>query len=123
MRTFNYNQFLVIFLYKIQKLKEKSNIPIETNPIGLTILNDSLDNDKEILKKSKNIELRVVLCPFYDGPNINYNKEVYRNWVKQHDIKDKVPQEIDFWVYADYSKVKEWASKEPIEFLFTIKAE
>jgi hypothetical protein len=46
--------------------------------------------------RGKDVELRTVETPFYDG---------------------KGP---DGWVFADYSKVREWATNEPTEFKNTL---
>ena len=88
------------FRNKLSKLNEKSELDLR-NPLGSTLLNNGLNKDKDELSKFLNVELRVVECPEYDGPG------------------DKRGE----WIYADYAKVKEWASTEPTEFLDVVKNE
>jgi len=90
------------FKYKIAKIKEKSNISSRNaSLIGLKIIDESINKDAFNLSQYKQIELRSVECPYYDGPNSDDNAK---------------------WIYADYTLVKEWASKEPTEFINIIKS-
>ena len=76
------------FRYKIDKIKEKSDMAgRNARLIGLKVLDDSLNKDSSNLSQYKQIELRSVECP-----------------------------------YEDYNEVKEWASKEPTEFINIIKS-
>lgn len=93
----------------------------------------------EDLLRGKNIELKIVKCPFYDGPNPDFNEEEYDNKVAAErqrmvnagifDIpapsiersraidewyKENPRIKCDNWIYADYNKVREWAKEEPI---------
>lgn len=78
--------------------------------------------------RGKKIELRVVICPYYDGPNPLYNTDAFKKFnaeahAKGQKIKDKdMPFDCQCWIYADYDKIQEWANDEPTEFLQTIEA-
>jgi len=99
------------------KDEDKKNHP------ALTILDSSIDNNKKQLSQYKTVELRIVDCPEYDGPNPKYNEAKYKKWVKKEKAEKGVnfkyancPKELDNWIYSDYAKVKAWASIEPKEF-------
>lgn len=91
-------------------------------------------------------ELRIVECPEYDGENPEFDEAAhealaaaYKQKMTDAGIFDipapsvarieaikafegRNPRPVaNNWIYADYSKVKEWAKNEPIEFLETIK--
>lgn len=114
------------FNYKIKKLKEASNLATVTNNPGLALLDNSLNNDKENLSQYQEIELRIVECPFYDGPNPDFNIEKDKEW---WDNRDNRPEEDRYksdptnknWIYADYKEVNKWAIIPPTEFLEVIK--
>ena len=103
---------------------------------------------KAQLSEYQNIELRVVECPEYDGPNPDFDEEEYKRLREEekvkmtdfgvfdvpgpskermeivekfHDIFGRV--ECNNWIYADYAAIKEWASNTPTKFLETIKPE
>lgn len=110
------------FNSKISELNEKSKLAKSDS--GLSLIDNGLNYDKEILLQYKNIELKIVECPEYDGPNPDFDEKKFREWVekeqkeKGNDFKfANCPPEINNWIYCDYKKVKEWASKEPTEFI------
>ena len=107
------------FKGKIAKLKTDYQL---SNPNELfQSVNDSLNSDNLLLSQYGKIELRVVECPYYDGENPNFDIQDYREWLKTAIKGDNY--HTDSWIYADYTKVKEWASTEPTDFLFTIEPE
>lgn len=98
--------------------------------------------DSEELLRGREVVLKIVESPIYDGPNPDFDKEAYRAAHLEHYKKMKEegilnlpggPKErvaaieefntrnprpkADNWIYADYSKVKEWAATEPTVFL------
>lgn len=138
------------FKYKLSKLKEESNLA--KNPIlqELSPLDNSLNKDKKFLSQYKEVELRVVDCPFYDGVNPDFDKEAYVKKVnEQTDLlkafllengiewndgpslkrinlveefhKTHPRIKSNNWIYADYKEVNEWAKTEPTQFLKIIK--
>ena len=115
------------FRYKISSINEKRNLAaISPN---LSIIDNSLNNDSANLAQYKNIELRIVPCPIYDGPNPEFDSAAYESWY-ENELREKgpnfkysdCPKESKYqnWIYCDYTLVKEWASNEPTEFLKTI---
>lgn len=107
-------QIAVIRKNLSSKLKDKSfsEVLSKINPIAGKLVENSKERDKNILS-NKDIYLRIIECPYYDGPNPEFNREDYK--------KDPENYSIESWIYADYSKVKEWASKEPDIFIDYIK--
>lgn len=108
----------------------------------------ALKFSSEDLLRGKEVELRIVKCPYYDGPNPEFDEvefkrlnEARRACMTAEGIMDipapsverskavKLFKEthtefeyaVNHWIYADYEKVKVWASEEPTEFLKTIK--
>jgi hypothetical protein len=108
------------FRSKLKKLGDKSNIG-SIIP-GLRLLDNSLNADSNILAQYKTVELRVVECPVFDGPNPNFDEKRHENWIA-YDRKPMYEPCNPSWIYADYTKVNEWASNEPTEFLEVITAE
>lgn len=128
------------FTNKISELNEKSTIA--KNDSGLSLIDNGLNEDKDILLQYKNIELRIVECPEYDGPNPDFNEDAWEKLMAERDKQMKEAGIFDIpgpslerfeavekfneenpkpkcnnWIYADYKKIKEWASKEPTEFI------
>jgi hypothetical protein len=137
------------FSSKINKINSTSFDIEKDKVIGLGALSLASFDSEEIFR-NKNVELRIVKCPIYDGPNPNFDKEEFHrlsderriifnkeleagnipdgpsaarsNFVFEFDKKyGKIP--CDNWIYADYTKVKEWALKTPTEFIGTIKVQ
>lgn len=102
-------------------------------------------HDSENILAGKNVELKVVECPIYDGPNPDFSREAYTKDRLEYEalMKDagifdtpapskertdairefetKHPRPIpDSWIYGDRDKIQEWANIEPSEFLETI---
>ena len=101
--------------------------------------------DEKVLKGRK-VELKMVACPYYDGPNPNFDREV---WKKQMDDLHELAKEAgvyaepagtmksmmlhkafdlthpepkyEGWIYADSALVAPWALVEPTEFIKVIK--
>lgn len=128
--------------YSLSKLKAKSELAQKTGLAGLAILDAGINSNREDLSQYTNVELRVVECPHYDGPNPDFDKVAYNKLVDER--KEKMAKEgiydivapskartdaidefntrnpwpkCDNWIYADYSLVKKWALNEPTEFL------
>jgi hypothetical protein len=110
------------FNYKLSKIKEQSKIDLH-NSLGSALLNNSLNSDSNELFKYKEIELRIVECPIYDGPNPDFDREAHKKWLYESDRQNGDKYHIPSWIYANYTKVKEWALNEPTEFLSIIKSE
>jgi hypothetical protein len=115
------------------------------NPAGEALMKPGLDEDMKILSQYKDVELRAVECPIYDGPNPAFDREKYAKeraaWDAKFEKSEAYLMEIgpqkrqaieeykksnpepahDFWVYADYAEVQKWARNEPTEFLEVIK--
>lgn len=133
------------FTSKLQSLHEKSDLGAIVPGLGL--LDDSVNADRQNLKQYKRVELRVVECPHYDGPNPDFDKEAYTKLTDERDeklkqflLENSVPdnfckerleavQKFDKqypyppcnnWTYADYKKVQEWANNEPTTFVETL---
>jgi hypothetical protein len=134
------------FRNKLSKLNVKSDIAEKTGQPGLSLLDNSLNADKANLSQYSVVELRIVECPEYDGPNPDFDREAHEklvderrerlkvylatfgvDWesgpsarrfklVDEFNEKDPSPR-ANNWIYCDYKKVKEWASNEPTEFL------
>jgi hypothetical protein len=134
------------FFQKIKKIKEssfdqeKNSVTNIVSALGLAIFSH------EEMLRGKEVELRVVECPIYDGPNPDFNEEeyvkesaAYKQKMKDAGIFDipapslerldairnfeaKNPRpKLNDWIYADMKKVKEWAQNEPTEFIEIIK--
>ena len=129
---------------KLQKINETTFEKAKEGVTGLAALG-LLVFDSEELLRGKDVELRVVECPEYDGPNPNFDAAAYDaamdedrkrfessevskmpigierlNAVKKYREEHPAPK-CDNWIYADYAKVKEWAKNEPTEFIEIIK--
>jgi hypothetical protein len=103
--------------------------------------------EKTKIQEYQNMELRIVECPYYSGPNPDFDEEEYNRKRKEekekmtsfgvfdvpgpskerfdivekfHDIFGNI--ECNSWIYADYSEVKEWAKNEPTKFIGTINS-
>jgi len=99
----------------------------------------------ETLSKYKKVELRLIECPIYDGPNEDFDRDLYENFINAHrkiydeflskkGLKDDVHSKNRFretygrfrpkwWIYADFNKLEKWASKAPENYLQTVKFE
>jgi len=131
---------------KIKKIKEssfdqeKNSVTNIVSALGLAIF-----SHEEILR-GKEVELRVVQCPIYDGPNPDFDEEKYEKELSDYKQKMKDAGIFDIpapslerlnairnfeaenprpicnnWIYADFSQIKEWAANEPTEFVEIIK--
>lgn len=110
-----------------------------------------MKHDSEDILAGKQVELRIVECPIYDGPNPDFNKEEYTakseeyrvrlvaylkengvDWedgpsqrrfilVNKFQEENKRP-ECNNWIYANYEEVKEWANNEPAVFIGKIQS-
>jgi hypothetical protein len=128
-------------------LEETDEIIRKKNALGISTLAKYAIHDSEDLLRGKNIELRIVECPEYDGINPDFDKEAYDKLAAEYrkrmeeagifDIPAPSIERLDAikkfesenprpirnsWIYADFNKVKAWAANEPTEFIGTIKA-
>jgi hypothetical protein len=108
------------FRYKLKKMDSKSDLGSAVH--GLKLLDRTLDADSKILSQYQTVELRVVECPEYDGPNPNFDKARHENWTA-YDRKPMYEPCNRDWIYADYSKLTEWSAQAPSEFLEVITKE
>lgn len=138
--SFTLRQLTVIhnnFKYKLSKIYQPANIGTKINPDAGIILDKSLDKDSNILKDFKEISLRIIECPFYDGTNPNFNTAKYneelslrKDTISKLGINNLIGNEriiaietfnklyptikCDNYIYADYKQVNDWAQNEPI---------
>lgn len=132
------------FTNKLKKINETSFDEAKKDLTGLAALKLLVFNNEDLLR-GKDVELRVVECPEYDGPNPNFDKEAYETELKKHTelfnaseanalpigtervkavnkfLEEHPWPKCNNWLYADYAKVKEWAKNEPTEFITIIK--
>jgi hypothetical protein len=123
-----------------------ASIIASQNPLGGRLMTEH----KSPLDGYADVELRIVECPEYDGPNPNFDEAKYKADIDEyykkrdellknlHDLKGGLSNserltaqteyfntnpspKCDNWIYCDYAKVKEWASNEPTQFLEIIK--
>lgn len=103
-------------------------------------------HDSEKLLTGKDVELRIVECPIYDGPNPDFDKEAYTKDMLEYVNKMKeegifnIPApsaarraaieefgsrnprpKCNNWIYAKFEEIKEWAKTEPVHFIGVIK--
>jgi len=131
------------FNYKLKKINDSTLEEYLSKADNVNLAIQGLTFSSQDLLKGKKVELRIVECPFYDGPNPDFKVEEYkalsqkrRELMGQLNIWDKeishertelirkfdeehpeLRYSIPHWISADYEKVKEWASKEPTEFI------
>lgn len=127
-------------------------INFEHEPTGnavnlvLGILDAGNKDDLQLLADYETIELRAVGCPVYDGPNPDFDKVAYEQLCDEHtalfnstginelsgierfnavqEFNKTTPHpKANNWIFADYTKVQEWALNEPTEFLTVITRE
>ena len=112
----------------------------EANPAFALVANSGL-SDMQILAKYDLVELRVVECPIYDGPNLDFDEAEFERLHVERTAKMKADGVFDIpapskerneaidsypripcdnWIYADYTLVKAWAEVEPTEFIETL---
>jgi len=111
------------FNYKLSKIDGEYTLSKRHPAFGL--IDNSLEGDSKILYPCKRVELKIVECPIYDGPNPDFDKEAYKKAVDEWrptDHSSPRPR-CNNWIYADYDKVKEWAKNEPTEFIGEILRE
>mgnify|MGYP000861918923 FL=1 len=123
--TYSANQIATVkgnFIYGLSQI-QKRNTPSE-NKEADNVVDAILNVNRKDLSQYKNVELRIVECPYYDGVNPNYNEEKYKEWKEDYKAKNNgniryadCPKELESWIYADKTKVREWAEKEPTEFI------
>lgn len=136
------------FRNKIKKINEKTLDDYLEEHKNLPTAIGGLVFTSEDELRGKDVELRIVKCPIYDGPNPDFDEEEYERLSKEHkelmreegifDIPapshrrseavsafyKKVPPPVrNNWIHADYAKVREWASEEPKEFIGIIKSQ
>jgi hypothetical protein len=135
-------QIEVVFKNFNNKLRDiHKTSDISKHDSRLVLVDESLNNDADELSQYSKVELRVVECPYYDGPNPDYDKAAYNaamnerykkmvsegitdtlegeerfDAIEAFDKKNPRPK-CDNWIYADFALVKVWAEKEPTEFL------
>jgi len=132
---------------KLQKINSTSFDEEKTKVEGLAALSLFGFDSEEILR-GKDIELRVVECPEYEGENPNFDSEKYKKESEEHAdlwkqrvkelglpdgfslelveaheefLKEHPRPRANDWISCDYSKVIEWAKNEPTEFIAVIK--
>jgi len=154
---YNNNQFLGWYSDSFGTITKRSSKLYGYSESQLEIINKNFTSKVKRLKEEamavdySTIELRVVECPIYDGPNPEFDKDVYDKAVQERKdllIKFLAQSGIDYyldspstqrsslvkefekkhprviannWIHADYDKVQEWASNEPTIFLKVLK--
>lgn len=154
------------FRHKIEKVNETTQEAVaeealanckaaeskqEVNKAAILGLTSIATQDSGSKLRGKEVELRIVECPIYDGPNPNFDEVAYneaadkhreglQEFLKGHGVSwDEGPSTLrsslvtlyekehgfpkrDSWTHADSAKVKEWAANEPTEFIEVIKS-
>lgn len=123
--TYSTNQIATVkgnFIYGLSKIKKRDDLSAKKESDN--VVDAILDINRKDLSQYTNIELRIVECPYYDGVNPNYDEEKYKEWKEDYKAKNNgniryadCPKELESWIYADGTKVREWAEKEPTEFI------
>lgn len=127
------------FSLRINRIKDVIN----NNDSVSQIMSPTVDEDK--ILSSGEVELRVVNCPVYEGPNESFDNEKYKQELFEYERKMKEtisfseepsmerlnsirrfkienpPPILNNWIFADRNKLEEWAKIEPSEFLEKIK--
>lgn len=143
-------QITASFRRRVAEMKAPKEEGQEEGPKHMVaaLIANSTDNDKDELRKYQSVELRIVECPYYDGPNPDFDKaahelalEEYRKGMEKAGIFEipgpsiersaavneyhrKYPRpKADNWIYCDYTLVKAWAATPPTEFLAIIPSE
>ena len=137
------------FNYKMTRInetsfsKELANIP-EDGQHHIEALRLLIFTNEKALK-GKKVELKVVACPIYDGPNPDFDREAWKKIIEdQTELKKKSgiydlpagsmkrmialqafelenPEpKYNGWIYATAEEIKLWAEIEPKEFLKVI---
>lgn len=133
--------------YKLNRINTTSYEEEKTKVEGLAALS-LLVFDSEDELRGKEIEVRGVQCPEYEGENPDFDGEKYkREWDGHKELWNKKVKEFNIpdgssilrtithteflkehpypksnhWICCDYSKVIEWAKNEPTEFIGVIK--
>ncbi len=126
-KLYNYstNQIATVkgnFIYGLSQIKK--NYGSSEKKEADNVVDAILHINRKDLSQYKNVELRIVECPYYDGVNPNYDEEKYKEWKEDYKAKNNgniryadCPKELESWIYADRTKVREWAEKEPTEFI------
>lgn len=135
------------FQRRLSELSKKSQLATTTGIPALGLIDNGVEKIKKELSQYLVVELRVVECPFYDGPNPNFDVEAHNKLREEHkkrmteagvfdipapsaarsaaiekfELTDPYPK-ADNWIYADYTKVKEWASTIPTIFEGTLSS-
>ena len=138
------------FNFKMTKINETSfSKDLAKSPENglqnLKALRFLIFSNEKVLKGRK-VELKMVECPYYDGPNPEFDRAA---WKKQTDDRHELAREkgvyefpagtmksmllhaafdkeypepkYNSWIYADTALVTPWALVEPTEFLKVIK--
>ena len=126
-KLYNYstNQIATVkgnFIYGLSQIKKNDDSSEKKEADN--VVDAILHINRKDLSQYKNVELRIVECPYYDGVNPNYDEEKYKEWKEDYKAKNNgnirysdCPKELESWIYADKTKVREWAEKEPTEFI------
>lgn len=126
-KLYNYstNQIATVkgnFIYGLSQIKKNDDSSEKKEADN--VVDAILHINRKDLRQYKNVELRIVECPYYDGVNPNYDEEKYKEWKEDYKAKNNgniryadCPKELESWIYADRTKVREWAEKEPTEFI------
>lgn len=129
------------FTTKMEKINRTSFDAEKDNVTGLAAISLAVFAGEDTLR-GKSVELRVVECPIYQGPNPDFDKDEYRRLtderrkqmetdgvfnipapsIERSEAVAKYPEiPCNNWIYADYNKVNEWAANEPTEFVKVLK--
>lgn len=138
------------FNYKMTRInetsfsKELAKIP-DDGKEHIEVLRLIIFQDEKALKGRK-VELKMVACPLYDGPNPGFDREAWKKIIESqtelkkelgiHNLpagsmqrmkalqafeKENPEPKYNGWIYATAEEVKLWAEVEPTEFLKIIK--
>ena len=138
------------FDYKMQRINETSfsselaKIPNDGKE-HVEVLRLIIFQDEKALK-GRNVELRMVVCPVYDGPNLDFDREAWKKVIEYqielkrslgiYDIpagtmkrmqalqsfeKENPEPKYNGWIYADSALSASWAAIEPTKFVKVFK--
>ena len=124
--------------------KELANIPEDGQPHIEALKLLIFTNEKAL--KGRKVELRMVACPLYDGPNPDFDREAWKKVIEslaelkreagiyelpagsmkrmialQLFEKTNPEPKYNGWIYATAEETKLWAAIEPTEFLKVFK--
>ena len=130
----------------VSTINKKSTLSERTGNEDLKLVDERINGTAKNLAQYKELELRAVICPVYEGLNPKFDKVKHEKTTAERnakmkeegifnlplssakridavlafDTKNPLPTDNLMWIYADRNLVKEWAAKEPTDFALII---